>query len=286
MNKSHNPSETWDIILQPKTGLFELHFRDIWRYRDLIILFVKRDFVTFYKQTILGPLWYFLQPLLMTIVFTIIFGKVARISTDGLPPFLFYLSGTVAWNYFAGCLTETSNTFISNASIFGKVYFPRLTVPISVVVINLLKFSIQLLLFLGFYCYFIVMGTTVKPTFMVLILPLFIFQMAMLGLGVGILVSSLTTKYRDLNYLMNFFVQIWMYSTPVVFPASIIPDRFLPVFMLNPMASIIEVFRAVFLGTGMINWGYIAISWGITLCILFLGIILFNRIEKSFMDTV
>ena len=286
MNKSHNPSETWDLILQPKTGFFELHFRDIWRYRDLIILFVKRDFVTFYKQTILGPLWYFLQPLLMTIVFTIIFGKVARISTDGLPPFLFYLSGTVAWNYFAGCLTETSNTFISNASIFGKVYFPRLTVPISVVVINLLKFSIQLLLFGGFYCYYVLMGTVVRPSLMVLILPLFIFQMALLGLGVGILVSSLTTKYRDLNYLMNFFVQIWMYSTPVVFPASIIPERYLPFFMLNPMASIIEMFRAVFFGTGMINWGYISISWGITLLILLLGIILFNSVEKSFMDTV
>lgn len=286
MSEENINNESWDLIIKPHTGLFNLHLEDLWRYRDLILLFVKRDFVTFYKQTILGPLWYILQPLLTTIVFTVIFGRVARISTDGIPPFLFYLSGTVAWNYFANCLTETSNTFVSNAAIFGKVYFPRLTVPLSVVIINLLKFSIQLFLFLCFYVYFVSLGSLVRPTLIILWLPVMIFQMALLGLGMGILISSLTTKYRDLSYLMSFVVQLWMYTTPVVFPASIVPEKFRFLYMLNPMAPIIEMFRFAFLGSGMVNPVYISIGWCVTLCVLFTGIILFNRIEKSFMDTV
>lgn len=278
--------ETWDLIIQPKKRWFELHLGEIWQYRNLVVLFVKRDFVTFYKQTILGPLWYLLQPLFTTVVFTVIFGKIAHISTDGIPPFVFYLSGTVCWSYFASCLKETSTTFVKNAPIFGKVYFPRLTIPISIVIINLAKFSIQLLLSLGFYVYFVMSGSPIRPTVFVLLLPVLILQMALLSLGTGVLVSSLTTKYRDLNFVMGFAIQLWMYLTPVVYPASILPEKYLLFYMVNPMASVIELFRYAFLGTGMVNFTYFAVSWTVTLLILLAGVILFNRIEKSFMDTV
>lgn len=284
---TRNEQNEWDMIIQPRRRWLDLHLRDLWRYRDLISLFVKRDFVTFYKQTILGPLWYLIQPLLITIVFTVIFGKVAQISTDGIPPFLFYLAGNVAWSYFANCLNQTSNTFVKNAGIFGKVYFPRLTVPVSVVIINLVKFGIQLTLFIGFYIYyFMAGGSSARPTSFVLLLPVLIFQMALLSLGVGILVSSLTTKYRDLTFVMTFAVQLWMYASSVVIPASTIPEKYLPVYMLNPMASVIELFRYAFLGRGIVNPAYVTISWAVTLLTLFGGIILFSRIEKSFMDTV
>jgi len=278
--------EKWDLIIQPRKRWFDLHLRDLWRYRDLISLFVKRDFVTFYKQTILGPLWYIIQPVLITIVFTVIFGKIARISTDGLPPFLFYLAGNVAWGYFANCLHQTSNTFVRNAGIFGKVYFPRLTVPLSIVIINLVKFGIQLILFLGFYFYFIASGSPIRPNLLVLLLPILVFQMAVLSLGSGILVSSLTTKYRDLTFVMSFAVQLWMYASSVIIPASSIPQKYQPVYMLNPMASVIEAFRYAFLGKGIVNPAYVITSWAITMLVLLGGIILFSRIEKSFMDTV
>ena len=212
MDGTYREQEKWDLVIQPRKQWFDLHLQDLWRYRDLIFLFVKRDFVTFYKQTAFGPLWYIIQPLFTTIVFTVIFGKVARISTDGVPPFLFYLAGNVAWNYFASCLNETSTTFVKNAGIFGKVYFPRLTVPVSVVIINLVKFGIQLALFLGFYIYFIARGSPVRPTFPILLFPVLILQMAVLSLGAGILVSSLTIKYRDLIFVMTFAVQLWMYA--------------------------------------------------------------------------
>ena len=203
MEEKDIKSETWDLIIQPNKRWFNLHLHELWQYSDLISLFVKRDFVTFYKQTILGPIWYLLQPLMTTSVFTIIFSKVAHISTDGIPPFVFYLSGTICWSYFANCLKETSTTFIKNTTIFGKVYFPRLTIPISIVIINLVKFSMQLLLFLSIYIYFIMKGSVVRPTVIILLLPLLIFQMALLGLGTGIIVSSLTTKYRDLSFVMQ-----------------------------------------------------------------------------------
>ena len=286
MGQIDQEAEKWDLIIQPRRRWFDLHLRDLWRYRDLISLFVKRDFVTFYKQTVLGPLWYIIQPILTTIVFTVIFGKVARIPTDGVPPFLFYLAGTITWSYFANCLNQTSNTFVKNAGIFGKVYFPRLTVPVSIVIINLVKFGIQLTLFLGFYFYFIAGGSPVRPTLLVLLLPVLILQMAVLSLGVGILVSSLTTKYRDLTYVMTFAVQLWMYASSVVIPASSIPEKYLPFYMLNPMTSVIEVFRYAFLGRGVVDTVYMSISWVVTVFILFLGITLFSRIEKSFMDTV
>jgi lipopolysaccharide transport system permease protein len=278
--------EQWDLIIQPRKQWFELHPQDLWRYRDLIFLFVKRDFATFYKQTAFGPLWYIIQPLFTTVVFTLIFGKVARIPTDGVPPFLFYLAGNVAWNYFASCLNETSQTFVKNAGIFGKVYFPRLTVPVSVVIINLVKFGIQLILLLGFYIYFIVGGSPVRPTFFILLLPVLILQMAVLSLGAGILVSSLTIKYRDLIFVMTFAVQLWMYASSVVIPASSIPQKYLPVYMLNPMASIIELFRYAFLGRGVVDAVYVGISWAVILVVLAGGIILFSRVEKSFTDTV
>ena len=217
----NNPSELskqehWDLVIKPKTGWFDIHLGELYRYRDLIYMFVKRDFVTFYKQTILGPLWYIIQPLVNTLVFTIIFGKIAKISTDGIPPFLFYMAGTVVWGYFAACLTGTSNTFVSNAGIFGKVYFPRLTVPVSNVIIGLLQFGIQFVLFLGFLIYFIWRGAEIHPNYFIFAMPLVLLQMAILGLGFGILISSLTTKYRDLTFAMGFGVQLWMYATPVV----------------------------------------------------------------------
>jgi lipopolysaccharide transport system permease protein len=278
--------EQWDLIIRAGKGWFNLHLRDLWRYRDLISLFIKRDFATFYKQTAFGPLWYIIHPILVTVVFNIIFNKIAGISTDGIPSFLFYFSGSVAWGYFASCLDQASGTFVKNAGIFGKVYFPRLTVPVSVVIINLVKFSIQLALFVGFYIYFIAGGSTVRPTLFILLLPVLVFQMALLSLGMGILVSSLTTKYRDLTYVMSFAVQLWMYASSIVFPASRVPEKFLPFYMANPMVSVVELFRYSFFGKGMHDPFYIAISWAVTVMVLFGGIMLFSRIEKSFMDTV
>ena len=285
-NEAVLTEENWDLVIKPKRGWFDLDLKDIWRYRDLIGLFVKRDFVVFYKQTILGPLWYLIQPIFTTFVFTIIFGNIAKISTDGIPPFLFYLSGTVGWNYFANCLNGTSNTFINNAGIFGKVYFPRLIIPISTVIINMAQFLIQMSLFLVMYLFYYLTGTDIHPSIWVLGIPLALLQMALLGLGMGILISSLTTKYRDLVFLMTFGVQLWMYATPVVYPSSIIPKEYLAYYMLNPMASVIETFRYAFLSQGTLEPAYMAISWGVTLTILFLGVILFHRVEKSFMDTV
>jgi lipopolysaccharide transport system permease protein len=282
--KSENAQ--WTAIIKPVAGWFDIHLAELWRYRDLIMLFVRRDFVAIYKQTILGPLWFLLQPLFTTIVFTVIFGKIARIPTDGLPQVLFYLSGVVTWNYFANCLNKTSDTFVANAGIFGKVWFPRLSVPISIVISNLITFAIQFILFLGFWVYFLLSGSTIDPQPLILILPLLILQMAALGLGCGIIVSSLTTKYRDLTQLVGFGVQLWMFATPVVYPISRIPARFQWIIALNPMAPIIELFRYSFLGAGTIIPWQIGLSIGNTLIILFIGIILFSRVEKSFMDTV
>jgi lipopolysaccharide transport system permease protein len=276
----------WTTIIRPVSGWFDLHLSELWRYRDLIGLFVRRDFVATYKQTILGPLWFLIQPLFSTIVFTIIFGKIARIPTDGLPPMLFYMAGIVSWNYFATCLNSTSDTFVSNANIFGKVYFPRLAVPISVVITSLLTFSIQFMLFLSFWAYFYMQGSAINPTLWILITPLLVLQMALLGLGIGILVSSMTTKYRDLKYILGFGVQLWMYATPVVYPMSQISEKWQWLFILNPMAAIVETFRYAFLGAGSVKIGQLATSMSITCIILIIGIILFSKIEKSFMDTV
>jgi lipopolysaccharide transport system permease protein len=284
MNYAHK--QNWDKIIRPRNGWFDIHPRELWKYRDLIGLFVWRDFVSIYKQTILGPLWYIIQPLLTTVVFTIIFGSVARLPTDGVPPFLFYFSGVIAWRYFADCLNNTANTFVGNAHIFGKVYFPRLTVPVSVVISNLIAFGIQFLLFFVIYLYYWKSSAIIHPQSALLLLPILIIQMAALGLGFGVIVSSLTTRYRDLTHLVGFGVQLWMFATPVVYPASSLPDKWRWILVLNPMAPVIEAFRFAFLGTGSINLQSWLISLSSTVCILFIGIILFSRVEKSFMDTV
>jgi lipopolysaccharide transport system permease protein len=278
--------EQWDLVIKPKAGWFDIHLGELWRYRDLVAMFVKRDFVTMYKQTILGPLWFIIQPLFTTLIFTVIFGKVAKIPTDSLPPFLFYLSGNVAWGYFATCLSKTSDTFNANARIFGKVYFPRLTVPLSSVISGLLQFAIQFLLFLGFYFYFILKGAPIYPKFWITALPVLLLQMALLGFGMGVLVSSLTTKYKDLRFAMGFVTQLWMYATPIVYPLTLVPDWLRPWYALNPMVSVVECFRYAFLGSGVIVWGDVISGWLVTLLILCVGIVLFSRVEKTFMDTV
>jgi len=280
------PEAHWTKVISPRKGWFDLNLLNLWNYRDLIMLFVKRDFVTFYKQTILGPLWFLLQPLFTALVFTVIFGKIAKIPTDGLPQMLFYMSGIVIWNYFSDCLNKTSDTFVANAGIFGKVYFPRLTVPVSIVITNLITFAIQFFLFLIFWVYFYVGGAAITPTLWSLLIPLLLIQMAALGLGLGILVSSLTTKYRDLKFVVGFGVQLWMYATPIVYPMSQIPDKWQWLFALNPMAAIVETARFAFLGAGSVRPWNLAISFAMTLLILLAGTVLFSRIEKTFMDTV
>ena len=278
--------EEWSLVIRPKTGWFDLHLADLWRYRDLVALFVRRDFVSLYKQTILGPLWFIIQPLLTTLTFTVIFGNIAQLSTDGLPKILFYLSGVTAWNYFSDCLTKTSETFTANAHIFGKVYFPRLAIPVSIIISNLIKFGIQLGLFLAFYFYFLGKGAEIRPTLALLLLPVLLLLMAGLGLGSGIIVSSLTTRYRDLRFLVQFGTQLLMYSTPVIFPLSSIPEQYRWIMVINPMTPIIETFRFAFLGTGTVSWGMLGYSAAVTVVLFGLGILLFNRVEKTFMDTV
>ncbi len=273
-------------MIEPKRNLLDLRLRDLWQARDLILLFVWRDFVSVYKQTILGPLWYLIQPLLTTLVFTVIFGRIAALPTDGLPQFLFYLSGTVVWSYFASCLTKTSETFITNAGLFGKVYFPRLAVPVSILISNLITFAIQFLLFIGFLIFYLVAGANVKPNLWILLTPVLLLMMAGLGLGFGIIVSSLTTRYRDLRFLVTFGVQLWMYATPVIYPVSAIPERFQPLILANPLTPIVEAFRYAFLGAGTVNGPMLLYSMGCMLVVLVIGVVMFNRVEATFMDTV
>lgn len=277
--------ENWTI--EPQRSLFDLRLGELWRYRDLVMLFVRRDFVAVYKQTILGPLWYLIQPLLTTLTFTFIFGRVASLPTDGLPQFLFYMSGTVVWSYFAACLTKTSETFVQNASLFGKVYFPRLAVPVSILISNLITFLIQFGLFLVFVVYFALRGTPIQFNgFWIALSPLLILMMAGLGLGFGVIISSLTTKYRDLRFLVTFGVQLLMYATPVIYPVSSIPERFQWVILANPMTPIVEAFRYAFLGAGTVDLGHLLYSFVFMLAVVFLGSVIFNRVEQTFMDTV
>lgn len=277
---------SWDLVIKPKTGWLDIHLGELYQYRDLIYLLVKRDYVTFYKQTILGPIWYIIQPLVNTLVFTIIFGKLAQIATDGTPPFLFYMAGTVSWGYFSTCITMTSNTFVGNSGVFSKVYFPRLAVPIAHAIVGLLQFGIQFLVFLGFLIYYSWRGADVHPNYNILFLPLILLQMAVLGVGFGILISSLTTKYRDLTFALGFGVQLWMYATPIVYPFSVVPAQYRMLAALNPMASVVECFRGAFLGASSIEPVHVAVSIATTLCVFSAGIILFSRIEKTFIDTV
>jgi lipopolysaccharide transport system permease protein len=280
--------EDWDLEIRPRSGWFELHLEDLWRYRDLVRMFVRRDFVAQYKQTILGPLWFLIQPLLTTLTFTVIFSGVAQLSTDGLPPLLFYLAGTTPWNYFSTCVTKTSTTFTANANIFGKVYFPRLVTPLSIVISTLIQFGIQFALLLGMLCWYLFKGTPLHPNWLAIVgmTPLLILLMASLGLGFGIIVSSLTTKYRDLSFLVTFGIQLAMYATPVVYPLSSVSEKYRSWLELNPMTSIVEAFRAVYLGAGAFSWSGLGYSAIFTVITLALGVLIFNRVEKTFMDTV
>jgi len=279
-------AEDWTLVIKPGYAWYDLHLKELWKYRDLVLLFVRRDFATFYKQTILGPLWYLIQPAISTIVFSVVFGQIAGLPTEGIPSFLFYLSGTIVWGYFSASLTQTSNTFLQNAAIFGKVYFPRLTVPISIAIINFAQFFIQFTLFLAVYIFYALNGSLVRPTLWIIGTPLILLQMALLGLGTGILISSLTTKYRDLTFVMTFGVQLWMYATPIVYPSSMIREKYRFYYMLNPMAQIVDSFRLAFLGTGEMHWLYFITSWSVTIIIFTAGMGLFSRVEKTFMDTV
>jgi lipopolysaccharide transport system permease protein len=278
--------EQWSLIVRPQRGWFDLRLGDLWRARELIMLFVWRDFVSVYKQTILGPLWYLIQPVLTTITFTVIFGRIASLSTDNLPDFLFYMSGTVVWAYFAACLTKTSDTFVANAGLFGKVYFPRLAVPISILISNLVAFGIQFLFFLAFTVYFWATGSGIRPNVAILLLPILLLIMAGLGLGLGIIVSALTTRYRDLRHLVTFGVQLFMYATPVVYPLSSVSGNFRLLINANPLTSIVETFRYGFLGAGTFEPLSLAYSFVFMLVSLLIGVLLFNRVEATFMDTV
>ena len=281
-----NKEEEWDIVIRPKSTLFDLRLRDLWHYRDLTSLLVRRDFVSFYKQTILGPLWFFIQPLLTTIMFTFVFGELAGISTDELPKPLFYLAGITCWNYFSDCLVKTSTVFKDNANLFGKVYFPRLIMPISIVISNLVRFGVQLILFLMVLTYYIIIGKDVHLLSAIALFPVIVILMAALGLGSGMIISALTTRYRDLAFLVTFGVQLLMYATTVIYPLSAAPARFRWLIELNPMTSIIETFRYGFLGKGSFSWISLGQTTIITGIILVVGIIVFNKVEKTFVDTV
>lgn len=278
--------EKWTTIIKPKTEWFDINFKEIVQYRDLIGLFVKRNFAVQYKQTILGPLWFIINPILTTLVFTLIFGRVAGLSTDGVPQFAFYLCSNAIWQYFATCLTQTSSTFTGNAAIFGKVYFPRITMPISTVIFSLINFAVVFVMALLVIGYYVITGEKVQPNVGMILVPILVLQTALLGLGFGIIISSLTTKYRDLVILVSFGVQLWMYATPVVYTITDMSDRVRSILLLNPMAPIIINFRYVMLGCGYLETFYWGISAITTLVVLGIGIVLFNRIEKTFMDTV
>jgi lipopolysaccharide transport system permease protein len=284
---ANSEKEDWDLEIQPKAKLLDLNLSEIWRYRDLMFLFVKRDFIAQYKQTILGPLWHFIQPILTTLMFLMLFSRVARLPTDGIPPILFYTSGITIWNYFSVCLTSTSRTFTANATIFGKVYFPRIIMPISVVISNLIRFGIQFLLVVIAILYYSFEGYTIHFTLSWLFIPLLLVLMSAICLGLGIIVSSLTTKYRDFSVLLTFSIQLLMYGTPIAYPLSFIESRGLGwIIKFNPLTSIVEAFRYALFGKGTFTTGDILYTVGFTFVVLILGLVLFNKVEKTFMDTV
>ncbi|HTB53344.1 MAG TPA: ABC transporter permease [Ferruginibacter sp.] len=284
--KNIDLDEQWDMIIKPQGHLFDLKLKDVWYYRDLLFLLVRRDFVSFYKQTILGPLWFFIQPFFTTITYTFIFGNLAHISTQDIPAPLFYMAGITAWNYFSDCLIKTSTVFKDNSDVFGKVYFPRLIMPLSVVLSNLIKFAVQMLMFFLMMSFYAYKGGTFHVTIYALLFPLLVIQMALLGLGSGMIISSLTTKYRDLAFLITFGVQLLMYSTTVVYPLSAAPEKYRWLIALNPLTPIIEAFRYGFLGRGSFTWISLGMSGLVTLCVAGFGIIIFNKVERNFIDTV
>ena len=277
------------LIIQPGGSAFSLNLAEIWQYRDLLRMYIRRDIVTLYKQTILGPLWFFIQPILTTLIFMFVFGGLAGIPTDGIPQPLFYLSGITLWNYFSESLTKTSDTFISNQSIFGKVYFPRMIVPLSITLTGIIKMGIQLILFFGVFVWFAFSGTTIRINSYALLFPVMIVMLGGLGLGFGVIISSLTTKYRDLRFLISFGVQLWMFATPVIYPLSVMEGRYekyMWIIQANPLTSILETFKYGFLGAGSFSWGALGYSALFTLVVLLAGIFIFNRVERSFMDVV
>ena len=280
--------QEWTTEIRPKDSLLSVDFKEIWRYRDLMMLFVKRNIITQYKQTVLGPLWFLIQPLMTTVMYMVVFGGIAKISTDGLPQPLFYLAGISFWQYFADCLNKTSNTFVSNAGIFGKVYFPRLVTPLSDVISNLVRFGIQFGLFIVVYLYYVIFtDVTIHPNLYALLLPVLVVMLAGLALGFGILFSSMTTKYRDLQLLLGFFVSLWMYATPVIYPLSTISNETLRLVMqLNPLTGIVEFFKYGMLGVGHHEWWMLGYSFTFMVVLLAIGIVVFNKVQKSFMDTV
>jgi len=279
-------TESWDLIVKPHTKWHDLRLGEIFKYKDLLLLFVKRDFVSVYKQTILGPVWFFIQPIITSITFTVIFGNLAKISTDGLPPVLFYMCGITLWNYFADTLNKTSDTFTANANIFGKVYFPRMIVPLSVVLSNLIKLAVQFILFLCIWSFYLAKTNTLNPNYTLLLIPFLIILIGFLGLSFGIIISSMTTKYRDLKFLISFGVQLLMYASPIVYPLSIVPGKYKWLILANPVTSIIETFKYAFLGVGEFSWWNLGYSLIFTLILFFIGLVIFHRVEKSFMDTV
>ncbi len=281
--------DDWDIVIKPKEKGIHLHLNEVWKYKDLLYLYVKRDFISAYKQTILGPLWFFIQPIFSTLIYTIVFGGIAQISTDGLPPMLFYMAGVLCWNYFTDCLSRSSGTFMGNAGVFSKVYFPRLVVPIAGLISAILKMFIQLLLFFSIYIYFLFKGSPIGVNVYVLLFPVLIIMMAGIGFGIGIIISSVTIKYRDLNILFSFAIGLIMYITPVIYPLSAIPARYGAlkwIIQLNPLSSIVEAFRYGMLGTGELSWGGLLYSSIFTVIIVLIGIVTFNKVERRFIDIV
>lgn len=283
--------QKFTTVIRPRTGWFDLKLGEVFSYRDLIFLFVKRNFVAKYKQTILGPAWAILQPFLTTVIFTLVFGNIAGLAPGGIPSFVFYLSGTIVWTYFSSCLSLTANTFVANSATMGKVYFPRLVMPISTVISELISFVIQYSFLLIFLLYYIITGQEVHPNLWILMTPLLVLQLALLGLGFGIIVSALTTKYRDLAMLVGFGTQLWMYASPIAYDmfsmGALAPGgKWHALYMCNPVTSIVNLFRYGYLGIGVIEWNYYFIGWGITLILLLFGIVIFSRVEKTFMDTV
>jgi lipopolysaccharide transport system permease protein len=280
-------ADHWDLVISPKTHLLDLRLKDVWKYRDLLLLFVKRDFVAQYKQTVLGPLWHIIQPLFTVVIFLVVFGKIANIPTDGIQPILFYMSGITIWNYFSGCLTNTSSTFTANASIFGKVYFPRLVIPLSVVISNIVRFAIQFCLLIILIIYYHFNGHPFEGGISLMILPVLIIMMAGIGFGMGIIISSVTTKYKDFTVLLGFAVQLAMYATPIIYPLSFLENTgYKWIITLNPLTPIVEAFRYALFGKGAFSLLSLSYSTGFMLVTIFLGILIFNKVEKSFMDTV
>ncbi len=276
----------YTFVIKPKRSLWDVNLRELWQYRDLLMLLVKRDFISVYKQTILGPVWFFIQPLLTTVTFTIIFGMVAKIPTGGIPELLFYLTGITFWNYFSSCLTSTSNTFVTNASVFGKVYFPRLIVPISVVISNLMKLAIQFVLLIVVWGYYLLFTDTIHPQLSLAFMPVILLLFALMGLGFGLIFSAMTTKYRDLSFLIAFGIQLLMYASAVIYPVSVVaPDKQWILF-LNPLIPLMEAIKFSFLGEGILDWAYIAYSSVFTILVLVIGVLVFNKVEKGFIDTV